>query len=426
MATEDQRPQRQARAGGLDGELARRLLTQMALIRRFEEKAAEMYALGKIGGLPPPLHRAGGGGGRRHLGAAPRRLRGRRPTASTATAWPRARTRAGSWPSCSAAWTALSKGKGGSMHLFDKSVNFLGGHGIVGAHLPLAAGVGLRDQVPGRRPGRAVLLRRRGGAGGRVPRVDEPGRAVEAAGDLHLREQPLRDGHRASTARSPRPRSGASPRPTACPARRCDGMDVLAVRDVVGARGRAGAPGQDADPHRGAHLPLPRPLDARPGRRGVPDQGGGRAREAARPHRALHASAALQDGVADARTTLAERSRRRVNDLVRRGGGLRRGLAGAAAVESCSPTCYKELTAMAVMTYREALNLALREEMARDDRGLRDRRGGRALRRRLQGDARGCSRSSASSASSTRRSASRASPGSGSARRWSGCGRWSR
>jgi pyruvate dehydrogenase E1 component alpha subunit len=35
----------------------------------------------------------------------------------------------------------LCKGKGGSMHLFDRSVNFLGGHGIVGAHLPLAVGV---------------------------------------------------------------------------------------------------------------------------------------------------------------------------------------------------------------------------------------------------------------------------------------------
>src|SRR3989440_3709048 len=35
----------------------------------------------------------------------------------------------------------LSHGKGGSMHLFDKSVNFLGGHAIVGAHLPVAAGV---------------------------------------------------------------------------------------------------------------------------------------------------------------------------------------------------------------------------------------------------------------------------------------------
>src|SRR2546428_10567528 len=34
-----------------------------------------------------------------------------------------------------------SRGKGGSMHLFDKSVNFLGGHAIVGGQIPLATGV---------------------------------------------------------------------------------------------------------------------------------------------------------------------------------------------------------------------------------------------------------------------------------------------
>src|ERR1017187_7739404 len=34
-----------------------------------------------------------------------------------------------------------SKGKGGSMHIFDRNVNFLGGHGIVGAHVPIATGV---------------------------------------------------------------------------------------------------------------------------------------------------------------------------------------------------------------------------------------------------------------------------------------------
>src|SRR3989304_4094816 len=45
----------------IDAELARRLLSQMLLIRRFEERAAEMYALGKIGGfLHPHLPRAGG------------------------------------------------------------------------------------------------------------------------------------------------------------------------------------------------------------------------------------------------------------------------------------------------------------------------------------------------------------------------------
>jgi len=36
---------------GLDADLARKLLRDMVLIRRFEEKAAEAYALGKIGGF---------------------------------------------------------------------------------------------------------------------------------------------------------------------------------------------------------------------------------------------------------------------------------------------------------------------------------------------------------------------------------------
>jgi pyruvate dehydrogenase E1 component alpha subunit len=124
----------------IDAEQARRLLGDMMLIRRFEEKAAEAYTLGKIGGF---LHLSIGEEAvavgtmsvlrpddyaistyREHghclaKGADPRRamaeLFGRRD--------------------------GLSRGKGGSMHLFDKSVNFLGGHAIVGAHLPLAAGV---------------------------------------------------------------------------------------------------------------------------------------------------------------------------------------------------------------------------------------------------------------------------------------------
>jgi pyruvate dehydrogenase E1 component alpha subunit len=132
----------------LDADLARRLLSQMMLIRRFEEKAAEMYALGKIGGF---LHLYIGEEAvavgatsalrpddyvishyREHghclaKGSDPRRvmaeLFGRRD--------------------------GLCKGKGGSMHLFDKSVNFLGGHAIVGAHLPLAAGVGFAIKYQG-------------------------------------------------------------------------------------------------------------------------------------------------------------------------------------------------------------------------------------------------------------------------------------
>lgn len=39
-------------------------------------------------------------------------------------------------------YTGTTKGKGGSMHIFDREANFLGGHAIVGAHIPLATGVG--------------------------------------------------------------------------------------------------------------------------------------------------------------------------------------------------------------------------------------------------------------------------------------------
>ena len=42
--------------------------------------------------------------------------------------------------------TGISKGKGGSMHMADVSKNFWGGHAIVGAHLPMAAGLALGDQ----------------------------------------------------------------------------------------------------------------------------------------------------------------------------------------------------------------------------------------------------------------------------------------
>jgi pyruvate dehydrogenase E1 component alpha subunit len=132
----------------LDTELARRLLTQMQLIRRFEEKAAEMYAMGKIGGF---LHLYIG-----QEAVAVGATSVTRPDDYVVSSYREHGhcLAKGSDPKRIMAELfgridGLSKGKGGSMHLFDKSVNFLGGHGIVGAHLPLAAGAGFGIKYEG-------------------------------------------------------------------------------------------------------------------------------------------------------------------------------------------------------------------------------------------------------------------------------------
>ena len=148
MAQRTSVPQKSPAAAEIDPAVARRLYNDMVLIRRFEEKAAEGYALGKIGGF---LHLYIGeeavavgatsvtrpddyaiAAYREHghclaKGADPRRM--------MAELYGRI--------------DGLSKGKGGSMHLFDKAVNFLGGHAIVGAHLPIAAGVGFAIKYRG-------------------------------------------------------------------------------------------------------------------------------------------------------------------------------------------------------------------------------------------------------------------------------------
>jgi pyruvate dehydrogenase E1 component alpha subunit len=128
---------------GIGAELARTLFRNMALIRRFEEKAAEAYALGKIGGF---LHLSIGE--EAVAAGVTSALRPDDYVISTYREHGHCLVK-GSDPRRVMAELfgridGLSKGKGGSMHLFDKSRNFLGGHAIVGAHLPLAAGVGFR------------------------------------------------------------------------------------------------------------------------------------------------------------------------------------------------------------------------------------------------------------------------------------------
>jgi pyruvate dehydrogenase E1 component alpha subunit len=133
---------------GLDPDLARKLLRDMMLIRRFEEKAAEAYALGKIGGF---LHLSIG----EEAVAAGATSVLRRDDYAISTYREHGHCLVkGSDPRRVMAELfgrvdGLSKGKGGSMHLFDKEHNFLGGHAIVGAHLPIAAGVGFAIKYRG-------------------------------------------------------------------------------------------------------------------------------------------------------------------------------------------------------------------------------------------------------------------------------------
>src|SRR5512143_1948957 len=114
----------------------------MVLIRRFEEKSAELYSEGKIGGF---LHlyigeEAVAVGACQALGAQDHLL-----TAYRDHGWAIAR---GLDPKRVMAElfgkaTGVSGGRGGSMHLADVGRHYWGGHAIVGGHLPLATGVGL-------------------------------------------------------------------------------------------------------------------------------------------------------------------------------------------------------------------------------------------------------------------------------------------
>jgi pyruvate dehydrogenase E1 component alpha subunit len=121
------------------------LYHQMVLIRRMEERAAELYQKGEIGGF---LHLYIG-----QEAVCTGLIAARRPNERVITAY----RDHGVAISCGipakevmaellGKATGVSHGKGGSMHMARPENNFWGGHGIVGAHLPIAAGMALGDK----------------------------------------------------------------------------------------------------------------------------------------------------------------------------------------------------------------------------------------------------------------------------------------
>ena len=171
----------------------------MTLIRRFEERAGEMYARAKVGGF---LHLSIGE--EATIVGSARALRDSDYLISTYRSHGHALVR-GTPPENVMAELfgrvdGCSRGRGGSMHMFDLERRFMGGYGIVGGNLPIAAGHRARRATTRHRGGHAVHVRRRRLQPGHVRRDAEPRRAVEAAGRVHGHQQPVRHGHRARSA----------------------------------------------------------------------------------------------------------------------------------------------------------------------------------------------------------------------------------
>jgi pyruvate dehydrogenase E1 component alpha subunit len=138
-----------ATAAAVDREQGLGLLRRMLLIRRFEEKAAELYSLGKIRGF---LHlyigeEAVAAGAVPALGP---------DDALVATYRDHGHALARGLPAASlmaemyGKATGCSRGRGGSMHFFDAERRFYGGYAIVGGGLPIAVGLALADMLAGR------------------------------------------------------------------------------------------------------------------------------------------------------------------------------------------------------------------------------------------------------------------------------------
>ncbi len=136
------------RTMGLPREKLRQMMYDMLLGRRFEEKTAESYALGKIGGFCHLYI------GQEAVAVGAIHALEKDDYVMTAYRDHVHALKTGMNPGTVMAELygridGCSKGKGGSMHLFSKEHNYLGGHGIVGGQIPLALGVAWKIKYRG-------------------------------------------------------------------------------------------------------------------------------------------------------------------------------------------------------------------------------------------------------------------------------------
>src|SRR4051795_2922122 len=216
-----------------DKETCLAILERMALIRRFEERAGEMYAKAKIGGF---LHLCIGE--EATIVGAINALRDSDYLMSTYREHGQALAR-GTDPNAVMAELfgrvdGCSGGRGGSMHLFDWERRFLGGYGIGGGNLPLATGVALACDYLDTED--AILCMFGDGASNQGTFGESmnlaalrklPGVFMVAKKQLGMRTALER--HSAVTDLSKKAEGYG------VPGARCDGMDVLDVEATIGA-----------------------------------------------------------------------------------------------------------------------------------------------------------------------------------------------
>ncbi len=208
-----------------------RLYRDMLLVRRFEERAGQLYGMGQIGGF---CHLYIGQeavvvGTQAALGPEDTMITGYREHGHLLAAGVDPRVVMAELMGRS---TGISKGKGGSMHMFAPDKRFYGGHGIVGAPAPLGTGLAFAHHYRG---SDAVSVTFFGDGAANQGQVFESFNMAELwkLPVLYVIENnryAMGTAVRRASAQTHLYRRGASFR---IPGDEVDGMDVLAVHDAV-------------------------------------------------------------------------------------------------------------------------------------------------------------------------------------------------